>query len=55
MPLPTATPNKKLASRLDPKKPKSQARRQTAEVILLRNSMETARKIRAKSKAMKGT
>ena len=52
---PTATPNRKLANKLDPKNPISHAPRQNAEAILLRNSIETARKISAKSSAMKGT
>ena len=46
--------NVKSDARDDPKNPKSQACRQCSELILLRNSIDTARKISANSKAMKG-
>ena len=50
--LPTATPNRNVASRLPAKKPTSQTRRHAGESVLLRNSSDTARKIRANSRAM---
>ena len=55
MALPAATPNSSDASRLDPKKPKSQTERHRGECILLRNSIETARKISANSSSVNGT
>ena len=52
IPFPTATPNRRVASELEKKKPKSHACRHAADFILLRNSIETARKMSAKSSSM---